>query len=251
MRKPVSRLSEQTGLPSHQTGLQADLPGLGLALHQNPSPSPKKPVCAGASPFCKPKTSLSSTLQELVTKSGEGFSVNYPTHAGKADLVRLKHSLNKELLEDVDEALQKNLPPFKFRLDMILTELSNQQHEKLEDKVCCMCSFPLVSLMFAKDLKAIWQEHGWKGSVPAQHFVLALNDCYTRSGNDDTTIPSTAGSPQSSSAVAPAWAVDDRWALAYINLAHLQPIMQAVDDDGSRFVSIKLRNVTTGGLEVG
>ncbi|KAJ7848553.1 hypothetical protein B0H13DRAFT_1906651 [Mycena leptocephala] len=61
MRKPVSRLSEQTGLPSHQTGLQADLPGLGLALHQNPSPSPKKPVCAGASPFCKPKTSLSDS----------------------------------------------------------------------------------------------------------------------------------------------------------------------------------------------
>jgi hypothetical protein len=25
------------GLPSHQTGLRADLPGWGLALHQNPS----------------------------------------------------------------------------------------------------------------------------------------------------------------------------------------------------------------------
>jgi hypothetical protein len=29
----VSRLSEQTGLPSHQPGLQADMPGLSLALH--------------------------------------------------------------------------------------------------------------------------------------------------------------------------------------------------------------------------
>ncbi|KAJ7728152.1 hypothetical protein DFH07DRAFT_782287 [Mycena maculata] len=59
MRKPVSRLSEQTGLPSHQTGLQADMPGLGFDRHSNPSPSPKKPVCAGASPLAKPKTSLS------------------------------------------------------------------------------------------------------------------------------------------------------------------------------------------------
>ncbi|KAJ6563073.1 hypothetical protein DFH09DRAFT_1082563 [Mycena vulgaris] len=33
MHKPVSRLPEQTGLPSRQAGLQADLPGLGLALH--------------------------------------------------------------------------------------------------------------------------------------------------------------------------------------------------------------------------
>jgi hypothetical protein len=62
MRKPVSRLSEQTGLPSHQTGLQADLLGLDFDLHPNPSPSPNKPVGAGASPFCKPKTSLSSAI---------------------------------------------------------------------------------------------------------------------------------------------------------------------------------------------
>jgi hypothetical protein len=73
MRKPVPRLSEQTGLPSHQTGLQADLPGLqadlpglqadlpglGFDLHPNPSPSPNKPVGAGASPFGKPKSELS------------------------------------------------------------------------------------------------------------------------------------------------------------------------------------------------
>ncbi|KAJ7850348.1 hypothetical protein B0H13DRAFT_1905754 [Mycena leptocephala] len=52
IRKPVGFLvgvKERTGLPSHQTGLQADMPDLGLALHPNPSPSP----------FCKPKTSLS------------------------------------------------------------------------------------------------------------------------------------------------------------------------------------------------
>ncbi|KAJ7747145.1 hypothetical protein DFH07DRAFT_776099 [Mycena maculata] len=44
---------------NHQTGLQADMPGLGFDRHPNPSPSPKKPVCAGASPLAKPKMSLS------------------------------------------------------------------------------------------------------------------------------------------------------------------------------------------------
>lgn len=32
---------------------------------------------------------------------------------------------------------------------------------------------------------------------------------------------------------------DDRWALAYINAAYVQPILEAVDDDGTGFVSIK------------
>ncbi|KAJ6473741.1 hypothetical protein C8R45DRAFT_935857 [Mycena sanguinolenta] len=63
-RKPVSRLSEQMGLPSRQTSLQADLPGLGFDLQPNPSPGPKKPVGAGASPFGKPKMSLSSMHKE-------------------------------------------------------------------------------------------------------------------------------------------------------------------------------------------
>jgi hypothetical protein len=59
MHKPVSQLSKQTGLSSHQTGLQANLPGLGFDLHPNPSPSPNKPVGAGASPFGKEKSELS------------------------------------------------------------------------------------------------------------------------------------------------------------------------------------------------
>lgn len=32
---------------------------------------------------------------------------------------------------------------------------------------------------------------------------------------------------------------DDRWALAYINAAYVQPILEAVDDDGTGFVSVK------------
>jgi len=32
---------------------------------------------------------------------------------------------------------------------------------------------------------------------------------------------------------------DDKWALAYINAAYVQPILEAVDDDGTGFVSVK------------
>jgi hypothetical protein len=35
---------------------------------------------------------------------------------------------------------------------------------------------------------------------------------------------------------------DDRWALAYINVAHLQSILEAVDDDSTGYVTIKEAN---------
>jgi hypothetical protein len=34
----------------------------------------------------------------------------------------------------------------------------------------------------------------------------------------------------------------DHWALQYINVAHLNAILEAIDDDGTRFISIKEAN---------
>ncbi len=35
---------------------------------------------------------------------------------------------------------------------------------------------------------------------------------------------------------------DDRWTLEHINVAHLQPILEAIDDDGTGFISVKEAN---------
>lgn len=35
---------------------------------------------------------------------------------------------------------------------------------------------------------------------------------------------------------------DDRWTLEHVNVAHLQPILEAIDDDGTGFISIKEAN---------
>lgn len=35
---------------------------------------------------------------------------------------------------------------------------------------------------------------------------------------------------------------NDRWTLEHINIAHLQPILEAIDDDGTGFISIKEAN---------
>ena len=39
---------------------------------------------------------------------------------------------------------------------------------------------------------------------------------------------------------------DDKWALTYINAAYVQPILEAVDDDGTGFVSVKEVNTFVG-----
>ncbi|KAJ7140785.1 hypothetical protein C8R44DRAFT_237363 [Mycena epipterygia] len=200
------------------------------------------------------------TLQELVSKSGESIAGIDPTRSGSGDLALAKKILNKELAEDVDEAFKKNMKLFDRKLDMqskqltdtinmtgehIIHVLSGGAHEKILDT----------------DLQAIWKEQGWKGSVKARHFVLALNDYYTEkfSNIDIAVAESNAGSMAGSAPASPLMSPispavfdltlsagakheDDRWALAYINVAHLQPIQESVDDDGTGFVSIKEAN---------
>lgn len=38
---------------------------------------------------------------------------------------------------------------------------------------------------------------------------------------------------------------DDLWALAHLNILHVQPILEAFDDDGTGFVSIREANAFT------
>ena len=83
---------------------------------------------------------------------------------------------------------------------------------------------------------------GWKGSVKARTFVLNLHDYYAdqrnrvgRTGSPLQTPPSARSSHVSS----PKKKVDDGWALEYINAAYVQSILEAVDDDGTGFISVK------------
>jgi len=95
---------------------------------------------------------------------------------------------------------------------------------------------------------------GWKGSVKARHFVLALHDYYTdKPSNVGSETPTVDRGSQGSMSPSPALSPrppksgnsimfrrqDDKWALAYINAAYVQPILEAVDDDGTGFVSVK------------
>lgn len=36
--------------------------------------------------------------------------------------------------------------------------------------------------------------------------------------------------------------LEDQWALKYINVSHVQPVIEAIDEDGSGFISVKEAN---------
>lgn len=67
---------------------------------------------------------------------------------------------------------------------------------------------------------------GWRGSVKARHFVMALRDYYTERAAEDP------GSLTRS----------DSWALQYINMGRVPSIREAFDDDSSGFVTVNEAN---------
>lgn len=77
---------------------------------------------------------------------------------------------------------------------------------------------------------------GWKGNVKARTFVLNLHDYYADQRN--RAAPPTIGRGTPSSPLG-GKKPDDRWALVYINAARVQSILEAIDDDGTGYISIK------------
>ena len=110
---------------------------------------------------------------------------------------------------------------------------------------------------------------GWKGSVKATHFVIALHDYFTAKASRKAAITNTssaeeapAKAPADALADAPAdaptdapagtvntdttslpdTAVEDSWALEYITVRLIQPLVEAIDDDASSFVTVSELN---------
>ncbi|KAJ7368850.1 hypothetical protein DFH08DRAFT_676077, partial [Mycena albidolilacea] len=197
-------------------------------------------------------------LQEVIMKSGDRESLELldpgkddPKGSKRLEILKRLESLKKELAEDVEEVLKRNMGNFTMKLDQEqskqLTDIYHVVvggHEKIENK----------------ELQDLWKAETWKTSVKARLIVLALNDHYTAKFAKDVQRPAVFGGSMAESAppspVAsaqpsptqtslpgphvpfPLSVEDDRWTLRYINIEHLQPIVEALDADSTGFVSI-------------
>ncbi|KAJ3575378.1 hypothetical protein NP233_g1131 [Leucocoprinus birnbaumii] len=189
-------------------------------------------------------------LEQLVVKSGDSLSRISGRGGGSGrrsnDLPEIRKRLTKEIQEDIDEAFSRNMVLFERKLDMQNKQL-NETLRQESDHIITALLAGAHDRINDPDLRKLWKDMGWKGSVKARTFVLNLHDYYAEQRNQfdarASMIPlptpppsSTRGSPILAS---PQRKADDRWALAYINAAYVQPILEAVDDDGTGYISIK------------
>ncbi|EGO19294.1 hypothetical protein SERLADRAFT_358650, partial [Serpula lacrymans var. lacrymans S7.9] len=202
------------------------------------------------------------TLQKLILigrkkdKSSKAASAPLDPHI----LVAVRN----DILEDLDKTLSNNMELFDRKMAVqkrqLVEELNVVVHRE-GDRIISAVASGSHDKLIDPDLHQIWKEMGWKGNVKARHFVLALHDYFVDKFQeyDEQKIINTPCSLMSPlppedgfdpsltlSITATSYPMkiqaDDRWALAYINVSHVQPILEAFDDDSSGFVSIKEAN---------
>lgn len=88
----------------------------------------------------------------------------------------------------------------------------------------------------------VFNFQGWRGSTKARHFVLALRDYYTEKYHDGSVRLGDAGAAIQCTL---AESQKDAWALPYISMLHIQPLIEAFDDDASGFVTVSEANLFT------
>ena len=90
--------------------------------------------------------------------------------------------------------------------------------------------------------------------MKATHFVMALHDYFTVKASRRPAITNTTSSTNApaelvnntDTTLLPDTPAKDSWALEYINVRLVQPLIEAIDDDASSFVTVsELNNFTS------
>ncbi|KAH8987709.1 hypothetical protein EDB83DRAFT_2535566 [Lactarius deliciosus] len=186
------------------------------------------------------KTLLS--LEEMASKASSAPSSDehQVAWAGTSDASPNANDLKKDIFEDPGVAADKNQVVFfrKFEVQkrQIIDELKLVVKRESDRVIGAIKGGPHERIL---DLSIydIWTEMGWRGNVKARHFVLAFRDYYFEKLTSEaqgargvsTTAINTSRDP-------------DAWAIKFIDVTRLQPILEAFDDDTSGFITISEMN---------
>ncbi|KAF9444494.1 hypothetical protein P691DRAFT_634710, partial [Macrolepiota fuliginosa MF-IS2] len=192
-------------------------------------------------------------LEELVAKSGDTLSRISGRSAGPGrrsnDLPEIRKRLTKEIQEDIDEAFSRNMVLFERKLDMQNKQL-NKTLQQESGHIISALTAGAHDRINDPDLRKLWKDMAWTGSVKARTFVLNLHDYYAdqhsrasgpRTVNKGSFSSSVISLPSARVNSIPSTSrkTDDRWALSYISATYVQSILEAVDDDGTGFISTR------------
>ncbi|KAI0298350.1 hypothetical protein B0F90DRAFT_1669084 [Multifurca ochricompacta] len=198
-------------------------------------------------------------LEEAASKAPGASSTegHHVTRAKPSDANPNADDLRNEIFEDPDVSVEKNQTVFfrKFEIqkrqiideltlvvkresDRVIQEVKGGPHERILDR----------------SIHEIWTEMvgttlpsfhcGWRGNVKARHFVLALRDYYLEKLASETQGVRGISTAMSGSQN------PDAWAIKFIDVTRLQPILEAFDDDASGFITISEMNRFTSSRPV-
>ncbi|KAF5325408.1 hypothetical protein D9619_010005 [Psilocybe cf. subviscida] len=207
-------------------------------------------------------------LARLLTMTGDVL----PDSENKAELKadeRIKKS-RKVLSDEAHQNFEESLKQNTLRFDRLLT-IQNNNHERViaqlekqegYHKVTVSKLDKLLYYMHPDtklndpEVKRIWERMGLKTSVKAKNFVLTFRDHYQHdhsapptpnpltsvptpppfvNGAQSLSLSTNFGQPNPSSPSED----PNGWLLEYIDVAHVRPIVEAMDADGSGFISVK------------
>ncbi|KAF8497394.1 hypothetical protein F5888DRAFT_1906711 [Russula emetica] len=144
--------------------------------------------------------------------------------------------LRVDILEDPNAAAEKNWVMFSRKFEaqknQIIDELALVvQHEG--DRVIRELKGKAHERILNRLIHDLWVEMGWRGNVKARHFVLALRDNYLEKLSSETKGVLDMSTSSINDSTNP-----DGWAIKYIDIMWVQPILEAFDDDASGFITI-------------
>jgi hypothetical protein len=112
--------------------------------------------------------------------------------------------------------------------DMLIREMKSGVHDIIRDEVHSIMIRVKHMFMLHQVFRDLWESNGWKGSVKAVQFVLSLEEyLVTTQAEKKPTVKKHLSQPLS-----------DEWAIDYLNFDHVRPILEAIDDDGTNYISV-------------
>ncbi|KAI0699891.1 hypothetical protein C8T65DRAFT_296383 [Cerioporus squamosus] len=216
---------------------------------------------------------LEQVLEEQKAGAGEDEDDNgvEPLVPGQAPgavltVVELRKEVNKEVEEVLaaNEFFDQKFEAMKMQVEEVRTVI---KHES--DRVINAILAGLAGLggpqerIVDRDLHHVWKEMGWKGSVKAKHLVMALRDHFaegshaelaaiqvvTQESKDNSTpnaaVQATTEIKDIANRANPLAAPEDEWALQFITVLRIQPLIEALDVDFSSFVTVAEANAFT------
>ncbi|PIL29957.1 hypothetical protein GSI_07868 [Ganoderma sinense ZZ0214-1] len=145
----------------------------------------------------------------------------------------------KRLDSDVQIAIHENMDQFQRKFTIFRRELEGKALRTLQNESDIMAG-PHAQVL-DPDIREIWREMRWRGSVKGHHFVLALRG-YFRDKLDQRKSAKRSARP---TVAARQLSDQDEPTLEYINTARAQPVIEAFDDDASGSITLAEVNMFT------